>query len=74
MNYSVDLSHETAMYTSDSFATYKEATDYLDEVVDAWEEEMGIKADRSWASSSNMYAAMCGDRSAQVNRDDTEDN
>ena len=66
--YAVDLSHETAMYQSDVFATYEEAVQYLDVVVDAWEEELGIEADRSIASSDNMYAARCGERTAQVVR------
>lgn len=68
--YAVDLSHETAMYTSDSFMTYAEAVGYLDTVVDSWEAELGIVADRSWASSDNMYAARCGDRTAQVVREE----
>jgi len=68
--YAVDLSHETAMYTSDVFATYEEAVRYLDEVVDAWEEETGFVSDRSIASSDNMYAARCGYRTAQIVREE----
>jgi hypothetical protein len=72
MAYAVDVSHESAMYASDSFATYAEAVKYVDEVADAWEEELGMAADRSWASPDNMYAAKVGERYVGIVRDEED--
>jgi hypothetical protein len=44
----------------EEFMFYEEAVSYVDELVDAWEEETGEEADRGWASRDNYYAAKCG--------------
>ena len=66
--YWVDLSHEDQMYACESFTTYDDAVAYVDEVVQAWEEELGIKVTHGWASSDNMYAAKVGDRYVGITR------